>query len=230
MSSSPGQLVVWTSAGNDGKVYSSHSLHPQEVVGRISSHLKSEVVIVFTSGTSVFSIQPIRRELESSSSMAVYPNIYREESSPKRDILTTVNSHTHLQPITLEKIVNVLEECFDSCIFNDAKVDAFHIELQNSPAEEAQLLQLFTHSSFKNAITFVAINEPELNAFKPTQLGHYHALTKEASSDMRRLMSNTSSNSSIAVDSGYLYKPEGAEYSIYYANTYLYITPGIILC
>lgn len=29
------------------------------------------------------------------------------------------------------------------------------------------------------------------------------------------------------VTSNLLYKPEGAEYSIYYANTFLYITPDI---
>ena len=194
---------------------------------RIStSQLKNEVVIVFTSTTPIFAIQPIRQEMEASSAMSVFPNIYREEISPARDIVSSIHAHTSLQPITLEKLLQAQEACSETCIFNDGKVDAFHIELQNSPAEEAHLIRLFTHSSFKNSMTFIAVQEPESNALKPTKHGHFHDLTKASSSDMRQLLSNSSSNSSVNVDSSYLYKPEGAEYSIYYANTYLYITPG----
>jgi hypothetical protein len=60
-------------------------------------------------------------------------------------------------------------------------------------------------------VLFVAYQEPE--SLVPERHAHFNRVLQDSSS--------TADSTSI------YYKPEGAEYSIYYANTYLYITPDL---
>jgi len=97
-------------------------------------------------------------------------------------------------------------------MLSDGKVDLIHAFTSDAMFDLAssELLQS------DKRVLFIAIDEPQhvdkLEAKKSRRLGSFS-----------RILSTTSSN----IIDGIYYKPEGAEYSIYYADTYLYITPDI---
>ena len=185
--------------------------------------LKNDI-IVFTSTQPILSMSSIRHAMEISSGM-VLPHIYRDESTT--DIRSTLTTKTSLHLVSLDDLLNTANKCIDSCVFKDTNVDGFLVELQGSQEEDQLVLSLLHHSDLKT-VTYIAFEEPDAKAIKPTKQGHFSSLVVDSSADVRRLQtSNASSNSSVTIESTYLYKPEGAEYSIYYANTFLYITPDI---
>jgi hypothetical protein len=92
------------------------------------------------------------------------------------------------------------------------------ITLQDGPGERDSLRRIAAMNSPSSPISFVALDEPSANARAPTRKAHYSRLLTSSSSD---------------VSDGPYYSPEGAEFSIYFADTYLYITPDIftgIMC
>jgi len=90
--------------------------------------------------------------------------------------------------------------------------DVFHVTLQegNKDAEKRAMTDI---ASLGSSIVFVSMQEPGEEAVAPSIQAFYNRLLLG-----RKSSSNTD---------GIYYKPEGAEYSIYYADTYLYITPDI---
>lgn len=93
-------------------------------------------------------------------------------------------------------------------LLTDGKVDVIHASTSDSKFDlSPSLLQS------DKKVLFIAVDEPQnVDKIQPRRLGSFS-----------RILSSVSSN----VVNGIYYKPEGCEYSIYYADTYLYITPDI---
>lgn len=79
------------------------------------------------------------------------------------------------------------------------------------------LLNKLNYDDSKSSILYVFVENSDIN----TDMNNFSSLK---SSFTRVLQSNKASSDLI---DGIYYKPSGAEYSIYYANTYLYITPDL---
>lgn len=183
-----------------------------------TSNKQIEVVVVLTTedGRSPLIHSSVIDSIRGSDRSIMMPSIYKSHSANPAtafEHLKTADSVKNMQPkMTLLDFKHFLEEQRqqESSILNDNKVDAFHVTLSGHESEGAGLQQIQVLS--KAPILFATVEEPGTHAAIPEANGHYSRILAVSSS---------------SVLDGIYYKPEGAEYSIYYANTYLYLTPDI---
>ena len=146
------------------------------------------------------------------------PNVYKSDRKEK-NVLDGSESMKNTKDIDLLSFVKIVQDhdvSAGSVIgpMNNGKLDSYQIILTGHESEAEHMKTIATIASKNaNSILFVAIEEPMKNAILPAKSGEYSRVLK-------------SSISSSNVD-GIYYKPEGSEYAIYYADTYLYITPDI---
>jgi hypothetical protein len=156
-----------------------------------------------------------------------------------------------IKTMTLKELVKLTS---DSKYFMSASSDKktmHHIILtggNEADAEAKMMREILNSISLHTAtVSFIVVEEPDLDAVSthlkkanyktlltkltstpPTPTGVPTLAPSMNSSAAPSMLLASSGNSStdLLVDDSLMYKPEGAEYSIYYANTYLYITPG----
>lgn len=101
-----------------------------------------------------------------------------------------------------------------------AATPAYKLALSDKDLRQGDLAALFTSKIAANVI-FVAFDEPHVDAVSSRlPRSQYHRILKSSDDDSSSSV-DTTDHTSI------YYKPEGAEYAIYYADTYLYLTPDI---
>lgn len=104
----------------------------------------------------------------------------------------------------------------DTTVMNNGVIDSYEVNLSGDDSDMEILREIIALTqSALSSMMLIAIDEPSSNAFLPKNDGNY-----------RRVLADTTSTVGYDWQNKY-YKPEGAEYSIYYAATYLYITPDI---
>lgn len=220
----PGKAVFWSPfLGSSSKAnYQTQSFESSQINGLFDSRAKAtEIVALIKSadGQSALSHESVKQSIRGSFDVTVLPNIYpsgneREEVS----ILAKSTSFENANKIDLDAFIQILQEHESNSDavgpLNNGIVDSYVIILNGHAIEHEQMKTIATLSSkFSNsAILFAAADEPMEKAVFPAKHGNYG-----------RLLSTASSSN---ID-GIYYKPEGSEYSIYYADTYLYITPDI---
>jgi hypothetical protein len=178
-----------------------------------NSNSKVEIQLILTSSDdrSPFSHSSIKQAISSSFAPVIYPTLYQDGNS-KTALDSVVSKDT--RKFTLNEFIDHVKA--NSDILSDNKVDIFQITLSGHESEHENLVALTNiqdeSSILHNVpVLFMTIEEPATDSSVPTNYGYY-----------KRFLAISSN-----LYDGIYYKPEGAEYSIYYANTYLYITPDI---
>jgi len=126
----------------------------------------------------------------------------------KRAILATkgMGAATKMSPSKfLEEVVRKQ----DAAVWSNGKTDTIELVLKGEESERKAMEEISATAAKNSGALFIALREPK--GVAPQNSVHY---------------SRVLASSSNILD-GIYYKPEGAEYSIYYASTYLYLTPDI---
>lgn len=239
----PGQAVLWgtSNLGSTGVKpdYITTAETRSTSLQKIDQRSKdAEVVVVLSSGpnskTSCLKHPAVMESVKSANHATVFSNIYSDSSpsitsSSDKNIAATSSSESAKSSSTstmssFSTIVNELKSDYptmslqelkttlsnsESAILSNKKRDIFHVNMEG--VDQQSLNDI---ASLGLSVFFLAFDEPGLEAVAPSSAASYERVLA------------TSRRSSWNTD-GIYYKPEGAEYSIYYADTYLYITPDI---
>ena len=216
---------------------------------------KYEVVAFLKSadGRPIFTHGAVADAIQRSPDAVIMPSIYHTKSENLQIATKTAadwirGSKSMESPlaVSLTEFLSALSRD-DSAILKNGHAEAFEISLSGHESEEQLMkdvsaLLASTSSSLSSSSSsassptlstspvssasesmkgckamFIAVEEPaSVETLAPEQKAHYS-----------RVLAATSATSSDVTD-GIYYKPEGAEYSIYYADTYLYMTPDIL--
>lgn len=219
----PGKAVFWSlSEGrNAGANYQTQSFVTSQINGIFDNRAKAnEIVALIKSadGRPILSHESVKESIRGSSDVIVLPNIYPSGIEQEEAILAKSASFENAKNVDLHAFIQILQahESNNGAVgpMNNGIIDSYVISLSGHASEQDQMrtVAALSSKSSNSAILFAAADEPMHKAAFPVKIGHYS-----------RLLSTASSSN---ID-GIYYKPEGSEYSIYYADTYLYITPDI---
>lgn len=120
--------------------------------------------------------------------------------------------------------------------FTNGAADTFVVVLSGNEQSDRAHLQGVADAArvHRSLIVFAALDGPTNKAMLPDLVDDYQRVLgfQQTSSLSPFSRSNSTTNGTVVYapansSTGIFYKPEGAEYSIYYADTYLYITPDI---
>jgi len=160
------------------------------------------------------------------SASTVMPYIYKSEGSKGGDLHHHISQSEFMKgakKLSLEEVHSAVSESIanEKGFMFDGHADAIEATLSGDAAADAQRLSSLAALAAKSGktISVIACQEPGDNAFELKTEGQYSRVLGAATD---------SAGSSSDKTDGIYYKPSGAEYSIYYANTYLYMTPDIL--
>ena len=238
----PGAVAFWQASGRGGsggadaaasgagarvtntKTQDSASLSAY-LTGRLTSASASaapEAVVVLTTSDGRASLAHssvstlLLQEQQAGESVVVMPAVYAATEGAKEGTKAAIlgavatAAKSSVQKLSLgEFLTRVREPDASKNPLQNNKLDAFEVVLTGHESEQALMKELSSSVASSNTLV-VAMQEPTATA--PKTIAHYS-----------RILASKSSN----IIDGIYYKPEGAEYSIYYADTYLYLTPDI---
>ncbi len=203
----PGKVLMWSpSASKSSTQHLTASYDVPRAIDNISSEAKNyEAIIVLQNSEFV------------SRSCLEYAVI---QQSVHRAPMKSVINHVYLTDPQMKSISDSINEAHGT-IFK--RLDTVVTELQAMPGLLSNGKPELYHASFDHN-TLHALN-------KLQEIADTHNILLVAYDEphpfpvtSRRLSTNTTNTGD---SQSIYYKPEGAEYSIYYADTYLYITPDI---
>lgn len=208
-----GKTVVWKTqkhkVGRKLPVYDTRSHNGATVSESLSSFASGEEVLVaICSSSDLFSgSDVVSTSIANSESSLVMPNVYNAIDSVYTDLCQAVSKSASMNGHSVVDMDELLKQLSEQSqeMFSNNKLDAF---LVNSPVSSAQMSSLVTLLDDKSA---VLVNIQNSDVATPESFGEYHRVLESHSTD--------------PTNSTYL--PEGTEFSIYYNNQYLYITPDI---
>ena len=225
---SPAKVIFWKPRSlfevndNNEPVYRSQSMYNQDVVKHLEESAKDvEIVVYFQSAgdNSIFLNDILKQSVLAAQSALVLPTIYASSATevPMSEMLVSnhiirSNAMKNAQELTLGAFHKFLSENKNS-VLNNKRPDSFVISLE-SDSDADTMKKVHQFSSLSVPMLFVA-TEDSKSAIAPQQQGNYH-----------RVLQTTAQKVS-TVQGDIYYKPEGGEYAMYYANTYLYLTPDI---
>jgi hypothetical protein len=217
----PGRCAIWSPAsGLATSEYQTQSVGIPQLNQLLNEKaINTEIVALFKASDErlILAHSSVKDSIRQSSSSLILPNIYHTEiKDTQSKIIDDSSLFKNMKEINLASFVQILESRNSATVgpMNNGVTDVYQITLSGHETEH-ESLKLCAELASKapeSRILFVAIEEPGKNAKFPVSSGNYN-----------RILSTASSSN---ID-GIYYKPEGGEYSIYYANTYLYITPDI---
>lgn len=229
MTQSPGRAIFWNPSMSKEvhtPDYRTVSMEIPAVDQMLDDHAqKHEIVAVFRSpdGRPIFSHSAIKESIQQAESPIVLPNIYHTSMSaamPKEGLSSPFSGSqimSDAQKMNLESFHNLLAaKQLHGPMFN-GQVDSYEITMTGDVSETNHMQAISTLANEMGSscsMLFAAIDTPASLTLAPTTDAQYSRILA------------TSKGSSALLD-GLYYKPEGTEYSIYYASTYLYITPDI---
>ena len=243
--SMPGRVTIWDSnhAEQSSIKYNSKSLNSKQVVELISdlSHNYEAVVLLTASTTlrpdtdaalpqnSLLSNEVVEKSIKASRNAQVLTTVYKAKPTDRSitENVLAMLSHDTTFVQQFKHPNEFLNTISNSNVLKNGKIDPIQITIDTTDASAQQSLSdllALTHPSGK--VLYITISEPTLNGIAPTENGMY----------TRSLGSANGANSVTANQRGVSKKPltdapvvpnTGAEFSIYYVGTYLYITPDI---
>lgn len=204
----PGKAVFWTH--HNGQLVSDSSTshvtksvtaaHVNDFVAKNAEGYEVLAVLKPKSG-SVLDHAAINDAFRSSKAKAAFMNVYQDKSRPTLNALESSVLTKNSQKLTMKEFQ---EKCnHENGLMSNRQMDV--VELTVSSEEDIK-----TAANLSGKVLLAVFDEPSLESVAPESRGEFS-----------RLLSSD-------VQDGIYYKPEGAEYSIYYADTYLYITPDIL--
>ena len=220
---SPGRVALWSTSKHEGQKQSNfdtRNLETTQATSIVNSAIGNEELLILLKSTDqnslLFSDTNLENSFENSHQVNVLNYLYKDENSKsiENSILADKNSQKFNFDEFNSFIKSVKNEKKSITELNNNKLDTIELTLSSSNCQD--ILNLIDQF---NGVSLMLIQEPEVNAMKPVNNGHY-----------QRILSTTTTIADPTVTSNQntiFYKPEGSEYSIYYADTYLYITPDI---
>lgn len=200
----PGRALLWSSARGDSPAsYRSQSSTFNDVHNMLQDEaLNKDLVVTFCSEeeeTNEFFTTPhFAASVQGSDHAVMMPNIYHSHDNQGVSLCAHATESSSSQVVSVDEMVSTISASTPS------SHKSFMIPLKASDHASVPLQQLLAQLHEKNAL-IVGLQSPQAAA--PTAKGHYSRL----------LQSNQDDN----------YNPEGTEFTIYYQNTYLYLTPDL---
>ena len=226
LQNAPGRAAFWSPAQSIERAalpeYRTQSMvMPQVNVLFYEKSLQNEIVAVIksTDGRPILSHSSVKDSIRASSSSIILPNVYLNELPEVRvEMLSRSANMDDVKKIDLKSFVQILRDFDESSAavgpMNDGQLNSYEIEFNGLDAEQEHMNTIgIICAKYPNKVLFAAAEEPMEKAILPSRNGEFS-----------RVLTSTASSSNI---DGIFYKPEGSEYAIYYADTYLYITPDI---
>lgn len=217
---SPAKIAVWSNeqfVTSDNK-YLSRTIESKVLPELIEDITKNYDYLLLVkskdSRKSIIQNPTIINALTATLKSTVLPNVYVSRNEEKMSIESIVlNSQAFLKATSLS--ISDALTTIKAALQSIKSPESFIISISESKSDA----EIFDQISALNAkISFVVVDEPGIVAFAPVIKAEY----------TRLLSNNVSHSNSNSSSTNLYYKPEGAEYSIYYAGTYLYITPDIV--
>lgn len=207
-SAQPGSVWMWSEAPVGATLHLTASHTAESAYQRALSQMGNfELAVVLTSadGTSVLDQPSVREAARAAGSKTVISHVY---SGPTKSLSERFNEMKSQS--SLDAAVQEIKQ--SQAVFHNNLLDVVHATYDHRSA--ASLEQLQSLAKGKKTV-FVAYNGPQGVSQTPRRLS--------------QSVQATSSNATVNPSNGQTiyYSPEGAEFSIYYADTYLYITPDI---
>lgn len=211
----PGRAIIWSSrrsadATLTPPTYRSQTSSYQDVHNLIQEEILSNVnrdmTVVFCSDEEAtndfFTHQHFSDSIKGSNHAIVMPNVYHDRSTLNAPFC----NHIQNSPLMSDKkMLSVDEMLATLSSTNTPATKTFFVSLQApSDANAASYENLLSQLHEKNAL-ILGLQEPQRAA--PMNKGHY-----------TRLLQTTDTTN---------YNPAGTEFTIYYQNTYLYLTPDL---
>jgi hypothetical protein len=199
----PGRALFWTSRRGDAPaIYRSQSSTFDDVrnMWRDES-LNRDFSVTFCSeseDTNEFFTTPhFSASVKAADRAVVMPNVYNSRENRGVSLCAHARESSNSQEVSADEMINLLSS-------SSTSERNYLVPLVASEIASAQYEELLSKLHEQNAL-IVGLQSPEVAA--PSTRGHYSRL----------LQDNEEEN----------YNPEGTEFTIYYQNTYLYLTPDL---
>ena len=214
--SKPGAAVTWSRAsGSAKKSFHTTTMDNRELINIIKeqSTLK-EITVLLSSdnGDATFDTNShvMNAVRHSDNDVTQYPYVYQSSRDVKhnhvRDELTSSNHFASVAAMSMTEFGHMMK---NSPLLSNGKPDLVSIKLSSTNIEEmSKLIEISNLESAKDVL-FVAVKDGLAHA--PSMQANYHRMLD---------LSNA-----VYGEPGYL--PEGTEFTIWYNNQYLYLTPDI---
>jgi hypothetical protein len=187
---------------------------------------KHEVVVFLKSDTSPIDFNSIKEFIKNSNAKIMTSVYHGKDGMSIHDNILNADVMKDSNNMSLDEFRSHInsQKSMNNGIFSNNRPDAYEIQLNGDNNEGAILKEI--SSTSPRPILFVASKEPSVELLlAPSNNAEYSNILHSRARLLATSASNSTSN--YTVDSNLLYKPEGAEYSIYYASTFLYITPDL---
>lgn len=223
-SKQPGSVVFWTNdAATPGATTNTKTMDASTVSEYLSSRLPtSEAVVVLSSNDGRASLQhsSVRAAMQQAMQTVAMPFVYTTSANTaleetKKALLATKGLEG-AQKLSLgdflKKMTQVDAASGAVAALNNGKTEVYEVVLSGHESEReamAEVQAVLGKARKQGQVLFVALREATAQA--PKAEAHYSRVLAASSNLL----------------DGIYYKPEGAEYAIYYADTYLYLTPDI---
>lgn len=224
LSKAPGRAVFWSP--NEGSSaapqYRTQSMVVTVVNGIFDKEVNAKEIVVLVKSADnrkILSHASVKNSVRQSSKSVILPNIYHPDDieSQEGEVFAASKSFQDIKEIDLISFLDILQSHDKNSAavgpMNNGVIDAYEISLTGHEDED-KMMKAIASLNTESLITFAAVEAPEQYTLLPSTHGRYS-----------RVLSNSTSTSPDG--DGIFYKPEGSEYSIYYADTFLYITPDI---
>lgn len=218
----PGQALVWSNAHVSGPRYVTRSVDEAQLSQWIAAEGRdAELVVLFTQEQAGASPCREVQQLLASAGGAAEPTVFKYVyGSPalSPSLPQALQRAAHSEALLVVPPESIDEQAL-SALLQNGQTDLVHVPLsaQKHPsAQAAQTLRSLLANTQGKKVLFAAVDENNA-VVRPAEKGEFARVLQEGEGE----------TDPIYVYGDPLYKPEGAEYSIYYAGQYLYITPDI---
>jgi hypothetical protein len=208
VSGSPGRVLLWTPS-NGNQISPSYNTVSMDApaVGSLLDEIarEKEILVVFCEQHSdnFFSAPEFKSSILNSDSSVIATNVYTTALAQTSAICDQIKSQ-NVDEVTIAQLISRIQS---SNVLNNNALETFVVNLAQG-TDINQLQDLHQQLAGSKA-ALVGVHEP--SSVAPARSGKYSRLL--ATSDLD--------------PTSPYYLPEGTEFSIYYAATYLYITPDI---
>lgn len=201
----PGKIFLWSPSGSkktEKHLTASH--HVSTAIEHIKNTIgKYEAVVVFNN---VVRSTLDNAEVKNAIKNAPFKHIISHVYSEAKNINDNVRENLATESTSIDTVSAVLKDLqANKGKLSNKKPEVYHVTFD--PAQHMESFNELEKFASQRDILFIGIDEAHADAAAPRRLKN----------------TNPDPNDSTSI----YYKPEGAEYAIYYANTYLYITPDI---
>ena len=216
----PGKVAFWDSSVSSQQLnrirHSTRSVSPENAVSVPAKLNNKYEAVVYLQSDDVLSHQSVVNGIKASSDAEVLTNVHKSQSTSIQRALTET---PHLKDAKTVSIQELTRQIREGGILSDGKADAFVVMVEKSADA---LNELFSASSALIPGKLLFIASTESTAPAPTQTGNYKRHLSAETANVGGTLSSVTTTAATASAPA-----TGAEFSIYYEGTYLYITPDI---